>query len=62
MSAEERITQSIHRKQQWIECITIAYEAWVALSDSQSTSQQQVTPLWNQASDQQPQVRLQQEN
>ena len=27
MSAEQRITQSLHRKQQWIECVTIAYEA-----------------------------------
>ena len=40
----------------------MAYEAWAALSDSQSTSQQQVAPLWNQASGRQPQVRLQQEN
>ena len=26
MSAEQRITQSIDRKHQWIECVTIAYE------------------------------------
>ena len=60
MSAEQRITQSLHRKQQWIECVTIAYEAWVALSDSQIKSQRQVAPFWNQASGRQPQVRLQQ--
>ena len=35
MSAEQRITQSIDRKHQWIECVTIAYEAWVALKESQ---------------------------
>jgi acetyl-CoA carboxylase beta subunit len=34
MPAEQRITQSIDRKQQWIECVTTAYEAWAALSDS----------------------------
>ena len=28
--------------------VTIAYEAWTALGDSQSTSQRQLTPLWNQ--------------
>ena len=61
MPAEQRITQSIDRKQQWIECVTIAYEAWAALSDSQSTSQRLLAPLWNQASGQRPQVRLRQE-
>jgi hypothetical protein len=45
MSAEQRITQSIHRKQQWIECVTMAYEAWAALSDSQRTSQRQLEQL-----------------
>jgi hypothetical protein len=58
MSAEQRITQSIDRKQQWIEFVTTAYEAWAALSDSQSTSQRELASLWNQASGQQPQVRL----
>ena len=62
MSAKQRITQSLQRKQQWIECVTIAYEAWVALCDSQSKSQRQVAPLWNQASGRQPKVRLWQEN
>ena len=62
MPTEQRFTQSIDRKQQWIECVTMAYEAWAALSDSQITSQQQVAPLWNQASGWQPQVRLWQEN
>ena len=61
MSVEQRITQSIDRKQQWIECVTIAYEAWAALSDSQSTTQKQLASLWNQALDQQPRVRLQPE-
>ena len=62
MSAEQRITQSIHRKQQWIECVTMAYETLAALSDSQNTSQRQVAPLWNQASGWRPRVRLWQEN
>ena len=62
MSAEQRITQSLHRKQQWIQCVTRANEAWVALCDSQIKSQWQVAPLWNQASGQRPQVRLRQEN
>jgi hypothetical protein len=34
MPAEQRITQSIDRKQQWIECVTMAYKVWAALSDS----------------------------
>jgi hypothetical protein len=50
MPAEQRITQTLDRKQQWIECVTIAYESWAALSDSQSTSQRLLSPLWNQAS------------
>jgi hypothetical protein len=58
MSAEQRITQTLDRKQQWIECVTIAYEAWAALRDSQSTSHRLLAPLWSQASGQQPQVRL----
>jgi hypothetical protein len=61
MSAEQGITQSIDRKQQWIECVSIAYVAWAALSDSQSTSQRLLAPLWNQASGKRPQVRLQSE-
>ena len=62
MSAEQRITQSIHRKQQWIECVTMAYDAWAALSDPQIKSQRQVAPLWNQAPGRRPRVRLLQEN
>jgi hypothetical protein len=58
MPAEQRITQTLDRKQQWIECITIAYEAWAALSDSQRTSQRKLAPLWNQTSGQRPRVRL----
>jgi hypothetical protein len=62
MLTEQRITQTLDRKQQWIECITIAYEAWAALSDSQSTSPRQLAPLWrNQTSGQRPLVRLQPE-
>ena len=61
MPAEQRITQTLDRKQQWIECVTIAYEAWAALSYSQSTSPRQLAPLWNQTSGQRPRVRLQQE-
>ena len=59
---EQTCFLSIHRKQQWIECVTMAYEAWAALSDSQIKSQRQVAPLWNQASGRQPRVRLRQEN
>ena len=58
MSAQQRITQSVDRKQQWIECVTSAYEAWAALSDSQLPKQRQLAPLWNQALCQLPQVRL----
>ena len=45
MSAEQRIMQSLERKQQQIRCVTIEYEAWAALSDSQITSQRQLKPL-----------------
>ena len=58
MPAEQRITQTLDRKQQWIECVTLAYVAWAVLSDSQSTSPRQLAPLWNQTSGQRPQVRL----
>ena len=54
MPAEQRIEKSIDRKQQWIECVTTAYEAWAALNDSKITSQRQLAPLWNQASGWQP--------
>ena len=50
MSVEQRITQSLGRKCQWIECLTSSYEAWVALCASQSPSLRQLAPLWNQAS------------
>ena len=58
MPVEQRITQSLDRKQQWIECVTIAYEAWATLSDSQSASPRQLAPLWNQTSGRRPRVRL----
>jgi hypothetical protein len=50
MSAEQGITKSLYSNQQWIECVTIAYEAWAALSDSQIISQRQLAPLWHQSS------------
>jgi hypothetical protein len=52
MPAKQRITQSLDRKQQWIECVTIAYEAWAALSESQSTSPRHLATLWNHTSGQ----------
>ena len=52
ISPEQRITPSIDRKQQLMECVTVAYEAGVSLSDSQSTSQGQLAPLRNEASGQ----------
>ena len=50
MSAEHRITQSLDRKQTWIQCVTRAYEVWAALYASQIPSQRQLAPLWNEAS------------
>ena len=50
MSEEQRITQSLDRKQTWIQCVTRAYEVWAALYASQIPSQRQLAPLWNEAS------------
>jgi hypothetical protein len=61
MSAEQRITQSLDRKQQWMECVTIAYETLPALHASQIPSQRQLAPLWNKALGHCQWVRLQPE-
>jgi hypothetical protein len=58
MSAEQRITQSLDRKQHWIVHVTNAYEAWIAYYASKIPSQRQLAPIWNQASGQCPEVRF----
>ena len=49
ISAEQKIPKSLDRKQQWVDCDTLAYEAWAALCASQIPGQRQVESLWNQA-------------
>ena len=41
--AEKRLEQSLDRRQKWVECVTIAYEAWMEQEESQTPTCQQHT-------------------
>ena len=45
--AEKRLEQSLERIQKWVECVTIAYEAWVALKVTQASTSQHHTSKWS---------------
>jgi hypothetical protein len=47
LSLKKWLKQSLDRKQKWVECVTIAYEAWVALKDTQTSTCQQYTLNWS---------------
>ena len=41
LSLKKRLDQSLDRKQKWVECVRIAYEAWMEQKESQSSTCQQ---------------------
>ena len=43
LSLKRQLEQSLDRKQKWVECVTIAYEAWVAIKETQTSTCQQHT-------------------
>ena len=47
LSFKKRLEQSLDRKPKWAECVMIAYEAWVALKDTQTSSCQQHNLNWS---------------
>lgn len=46
VSVENRMAQSLPRKIEWVECVTIAYETCSTLQISQDPPQQQLATLW----------------
>ena len=56
LSLKKQLEQSLDRKQKWVECATIAYEAWVALKETQTSTCQQHTLNWGKNVGQHPQV------
>ena len=59
LSLKKQLEQSLDRKQKWVECATIAYEAWVALKETQTSTCQQHTLNRGKNVGQHPQVWLQ---
>jgi hypothetical protein len=43
LSLKKQLEQSLDRKQKWVECVTITYEAWMEQKESQSSTYQQHT-------------------
>ena len=62
MPLARRLQQSLHRKQLWVESVTIAYETWQTMQAIQEPNQQQIAPLWCKNHGRRPWVRLQSEN
>ena len=47
LSLKKWLEQSQDRKQKWVECVTLAYEAWVARKDAKTFTCQQHTLNWS---------------
>ena len=47
LSLKKWLEQSQDRKQKWVECVTLAYEAWVALKDTHASTSQLHTSNWS---------------
>ena len=62
MPLGRRLEQSLHRKQLWVESITITYKSWQTMKAIQEPNQQQIAPLWCKNHGRRPQVHLQTEN
>ena len=43
LSLKKQLEHSLDRKQKWVECVTIAYEAWMEQKETQTSSCQQHT-------------------
>ena len=48
MSCRKRLAQTLVRNQQWVQCVTIAYEVWSTLQADQQLAHRQIAPPWNQ--------------
>ena len=59
MSCRKQLAQTLVGKQQWVQCVTTAYEVWSTLQAAQQLARCQIAPLWNQIVGRWPQVRLQ---
>ena len=58
LSRKRRLEQSLDRKQKWVECVTIAYEAWMEQKETQSSTCQQHPLNRSKNVGRRPQVRL----
>ena len=58
LSLKKRLEQSLDRKQKWVECVTIAYEAWMEQKESQTHTCQQHPLNWSKNVGRRPRVRL----
>ena len=47
MSVIKTVGASLDRKKKWIECVTIAYDAWPALQAAKNIINLPFAPLWN---------------
>ena len=56
---KKRLEQSLDRKQKWVECVTIAYEAWMEQKDTLASTCQQHTLNWSKNMGRHPWVQLQ---
>ena len=43
LSLKKQLEQSLNRKQKWVECVTIAYKAWMEQKETQSSTCQEHT-------------------
>jgi hypothetical protein len=58
LSLKKRLEQSFDRKQKWVECVTIAYEAWMEQKETQTSTCLQRTLNQSKNGGRRPQVRL----
>jgi hypothetical protein len=56
LSLKKRLEQSLDRKPKWVECITIAYEAWMEQKESETSTCQEHTLNWSKNVERCPQV------
>jgi hypothetical protein len=54
MSCRKQLAQTLVRKQQWVQCVTIAYEVWSTIQAAQDLAHCQIAPPWNQIVGKQP--------
>jgi hypothetical protein len=59
LSLKKQLEQSLDRKQKWVECVTIAYEAWMEPKVTQTSTCQQHTLNQSKNGGRRPRFRLQ---